>query len=127
MSNIKGNRPMAASVEVYRKNIVARYGDVVLGTGKGVYELRDFDPELDIPMVAEQAQAAQGVSLLTLDLGKRMGEVSVNTRTHDTLVERDAWGSTVRLGDQRENRGVILFDRHSQFEPEVLPIRDRWG
>ena len=83
----------AARVEVLSDHVVAVHGRAVLGRGRAEYELRDFDPDVDV-FRTRPADPPGSISWILLELGDEVGQAIVKTGRHDTSIEIEAWDSS---------------------------------
>lgn len=112
----------AATVEIFSENVIAKYGDAIMGQGKGVYNLRNYDPEVDISGV----QSPESISFITLDLGQGVGRATIRTRQHDTSI--DIRSSFLSMGIGKRTFGsssaIILGEIYGGNTPRPVPIVD---
>lgn len=117
----------AARVEVLSESVIAKYDDEILGQGRGVYELRDYDFKLDFPYVSDPA--TQGISSIDLNLGRGIGKVKVRTRQADTTYDVTASRTSVGLNmpTSFSTGGWIFGKEYGAGEPELIEIKDAQG
>ncbi|MFN8472265.1 MAG: hypothetical protein U0822_08755 [Anaerolineae bacterium] len=115
----------AAMVQIVSDDVLVRHHHVVLGKGKAVYELRDFDADVDIVGI-KPAVPADSVSHITLDLGPAVGRAVIRTREHDTAVDVEAALTSVALGcaSTPASSGIIIVEGYDDETPHPITIVD---
>lgn len=114
---------MAATIEVVAEFVVVMHKSRLLGRGRGKYELRDFNPELD---VFSYQLSDHSVSSVVLELGDEIGRVVIRSRKHDTTIDVEAQYTSVSAGSLtgNSNGGVIFDETYGYGKPYSVPILD---
>ncbi len=114
-----------ARVEVLADYVLVKEKNVILGKGRGVYELRDFDPEMEV-FGATPAEPPGSISCLTLELGEHIGRATIRTRKHDTAIDVEVAHLSAGVGRPTAGTsGSIIFDEtYGRGRPSSVPIVD---
>jgi len=115
----------AAKVEVISDNVIVTHRDKIIGKGRGVYKLRDFNPDMDVNNSAS-SPSIESISYLTLELGKNYGCAIIRTRPHDTTIDIDLPRTSVGIGVPMRgvSGGIILDETYGFGRPDPAHIVD---
>jgi hypothetical protein len=114
---------MAATIEVVTDNVSVKYRGHVLGKGQGKYQLRDFDPALDL-YAHETFDGC--VSSIVLELGDSSGRVTIRTRKHDTSIDIEVTKIFPNVGGLigGSSGGIIFDETYGYGSPRPVLIID---
>ena len=114
----------AARVEVRSDQVkVKDHDEKVVGEGRGVYRLRDYDAQVDA-LGEKPARPPGSMSGLLLELGDDVGSAYVRTRKHDTTIELDVVIHTAGLQGigMIRTAAKIFDDTYGHGKPEQYDI-----
>lgn len=118
----------AARVEILSENVKLVYQHQTIGKGRGVYDLRDFNAEMDF-WHTKPVYPPGSISQVDLELGQGVGKASVLTERHNTIISIYATYASAGLGSLRETDTSFVIqdrDRNSRV-PVTIPITDALG